>query len=119
LSPDSFRSFACAIPSFPSCFLVKFFCASLVASFAMARNKSSTPVRRTPSETHKQSNGISHQLDGAVHSLEQKIEAQAELMARNPQEQKEAGLAQLLICVGGIYASLYGLPMQQARGNPL
>jgi UDP-galactose transporter B1 len=53
-----------------------------------------------------QANGASHQLDGAVHSLEKKMEEQAELHARNPQEQKEAGLGQLVICVGGIYASL-------------
>jgi solute carrier family 35 (UDP-galactose transporter), member B1 len=51
------------------------------------------------------SNGA-HKADGAVHSLEKKIEEQAELMARNPQEQKEAGLGQLVVCVGGIYASL-------------
>jgi UDP-galactose transporter B1 len=55
----------------------------------------------------EKANGASHQLDGAVHSLEKKIEEQAELHARNPQEQKEAGLGQLVICVGGIYASLY------------
>jgi UDP-galactose transporter B1 len=54
----------------------------------------------------KQANGAVHQLDGAVHSLEKKMEEQAELHARNPQEQKEAGLGQLVICVGGIYASL-------------
>ncbi|CAO2653249.1 Nn.00g026600.m01.CDS01 [Neocucurbitaria sp. VM-36] len=71
----------------------------------MARSKPATPIRRTPSETHKQANGVSHQLDDAVHSLEQKIEEQAELHARNPIEQKEAGLVQLLVCVGGIYAS--------------
>ncbi|KAF1842969.1 UDP-Glc/Gal endoplasmic reticulum nucleotide sugar transporter-like protein [Cucurbitaria berberidis CBS 394.84] len=71
----------------------------------MARSKSSTPIRRVPSETYKQANGVSHQLDGAVHSIEQKIEEQAELHARNPQEQKDAGLLQLMICVGGIYAS--------------
>lgn len=46
------------------------------------------------------------QLDGAVHSLEKKIEEQVQLEARNPQESKEAGLGQLVICVGGIYASL-------------
>ena len=72
----------------------------------MARSKPATPVRRTPSDTHKHANGVAHQLDGAVHSIEKKIEGQAELLARNPQEQKEAGLLQLLICVGGIYASL-------------
>lgn len=72
----------------------------------MARSKPAAPIRRTPSETHKHANGVSHQLDGAVHSIEQRIEAQAELLARNPLEQKEAGLLQLMVCVGGIYASL-------------
>lgn len=72
----------------------------------MARSKSRTPARRTPSATHKQANGVSHPLDDAVHSIEKTIEEQAELHARNPQEQKEAGLLQLMICVGGIYASL-------------
>lgn len=56
-------------------------------------------------EKTRQANGASHQLDGAVHSLEKKIVEEA----RNPQEQKEAGLGQLVICVGGIYASLYVL----------
>ena len=50
----------------------------------------------------KQANGASD----AVHALEKKIEEQAELHARNPQEVKEAGLGQLVICVSGIYASL-------------
>lgn len=75
-------------------------------TITMARSKTATPIKRTPSETYKQSNGVSHQLDDAVHSIEKKIEEQAELHARNPKEQKEAGLLQLLICVGGIYASL-------------
>jgi UDP-galactose transporter B1 len=52
---------------------------------------------------------MSQQLDGAVHSLEKEIEAQAEMLARNPKEQRDAGLGQLVICVGGIYASLYAL----------
>ncbi len=63
-------------------------------------------MRREPSDTHKQANGVAHQLEGAIHNLEQKIEKQAELHARNSQEQKEAGLLQLIVCVGGIYASL-------------
>jgi len=63
-------------------------------------------MRRAPVDTSKQQNGTSHQLDDAVHSIEQKLEEQAELHARNPREQKEAGLMQLVICVGGIYASL-------------
>jgi hypothetical protein len=54
----------------------------------------------------RQANGASHQLDVAVHSLEKKMEEQAALHARNPQEQNEAGLGQLVVCVGGIYASL-------------
>ena len=68
----------------------------------MARSKTAT--EKTPRDDgDKQANGVSHQLDGAVHSLEKKIQEEA----RNPREQKEAGLGQLVICVGGIYASLY------------
>lgn len=63
-------------------------------------------VKRTASDAKKQANGFSHQLDGAVHSLEKRLEEQAEIAARNPAEQKEAGLLQLVVCVGGIYASL-------------
>ncbi|KAF1935057.1 solute carrier family 35 member B1 protein [Clathrospora elynae] len=60
-------------------------------------------VRRKANE---KSNGVAHdQLDGAVHSIEQKLEEQAEAHARNPQEQKEAGLLQLVVCVAGIYGS--------------
>jgi UDP-galactose transporter B1 len=70
----------------------------------MARSK--TPAKRTASETQKHANGALHQLDDAVHSIEKSIEEQAELLARNPVEQKEAGLVQLVICIGGIYASL-------------
>lgn len=70
----------------------------------MARKAS--PSKRSPSATRMKVKGVSHQLDGAVHSIEKKIEEQAELHARNPQEQKEAGLIQLVVCVGGIYASL-------------
>ena len=64
-------------------------------------------VQRKANGTDKPANGVAHhQLDGAVHSIEQKLEEQAELLARNPQEQKEAGLFQLVICVAGIYGSL-------------
>ncbi|KAL5113270.1 UDP-galactose transporter [Pleosporales sp. CAS-2024a] len=52
---------------------------------------------------------------GAVHSLEKKIEEEVELQARNPQEQKEAGLGQLVICVGGIYASFLSWAYLQER----
>lgn len=64
-------------------------------------------TRRKVNGTTNQANGNAHhQLDDAVHSIEQKLEEQAELHARNPQEQKEAGLFQLVVCVGGIYGSL-------------
>ncbi|EMD60435.1 hypothetical protein GGP41_000755 [Bipolaris sorokiniana] len=59
-------------------------------------------VRRKANETNGHAH---HRLDDAVHSIEQKLEEQAELHARNPQEQKEAGLFQLVICVAGIYGS--------------
>ncbi|RMZ69905.1 uaa transporter [Pyrenophora seminiperda CCB06] len=59
-------------------------------------------VRRKANQTNGHANGNAH---GAVHSIEQKLEEQAELLARNPQEQKEAGLFQLVICVAGIYGS--------------
>lgn len=63
-------------------------------------------VQRKTNGTAKKANGVAHhQLDDAVHSLEQKLEEQAEIHARNPQEQKEAGLLQLVICVAGIYGS--------------
>lgn len=63
-------------------------------------------MARKAANGYQQSNGVLQQLDGQAHSLGEKIEEQAELLARNPQEQKEAGVVQLLICVGGIYASL-------------
>lgn len=64
-------------------------------------------VRRKANETNGHANGSAHQhLDDAVHSIERKLEEQAELHARNPKEQKEAGLFQLVICVAGIYGSL-------------
>ncbi|KAF2032361.1 UAA transporter [Setomelanomma holmii] len=58
---------------------------------------------------------MSQQLDGAVHSLEKGIEEHAETLARNPKEQKEAGLGQLVICVGGIYASFLSWAYLQER----
>ncbi|KAF2824826.1 UAA transporter [Ophiobolus disseminans] len=62
-------------------------------------------------EKGKQANGASHQFDDAVHSLEKKIAEEA----RNPQEQREAGLGQLVICVGGIYASFLSWAYLQER----
>lgn len=64
------------------------------------------PVKRTASEAKKQANGHSHQLSDAVHSIEKSIEEQVDLAARNPAEEKKGGYALLVICVGGIYASL-------------
>ncbi|KAI8941256.1 hypothetical protein NX059_002486 [Plenodomus lindquistii] len=81
----------------------------------MARSKAATPSQRASSQTRKHANGVAHQLDDAVHSLERKIEEQAELHARNPKEQKEAGLFQLLVCVGGIYLSFMSWAMLQER----
>jgi UDP-galactose transporter B1 len=72
----------------------------------MARSKPAASPKHTPSATHKQANGVVHHLDDAVHSLEKRVEEQVELLARDPVEQHEAGLMQLVICVGGIYASL-------------
>jgi UDP-galactose transporter B1 len=63
-------------------------------------------MARKATNGYQQSNGASRHRDGTVHSIGEKIEEQAELLARNPQEQKEAGVIQLLVCVGGIYASL-------------
>ncbi|CAA9959011.1 hypothetical protein CFE70_002531 [Pyrenophora teres f. teres 0-1] len=64
------------------------------------------PVRRKVNQTNGTANGDAHhQQDGTMHSIEHKLEEQAELLARNPQEQKEAGLFQLVICVAGIYGS--------------
>lgn len=65
-----------------------------------------TSVKRTASEAKKQTNGHPHQLSDAVHSLEKRIEEQVDLAARNPAEEKKGGYALLVVCVGGIYASL-------------
>lgn len=73
----------------------------------MARSKPQTTVRRTPSETHKHINGTAHELNGVVHAIEHEVEKAAELAARDPKEQKQAGIVALVICVLGIYGSLY------------
>lgn len=65
-----------------------------------------TPAKRTASEAKKQANGHSHQLSDAVHSIEKRIGEQVDLAARNPVEEKKGGYLLLVICVGGIYASL-------------
>jgi UDP-galactose transporter B1 len=65
-----------------------------------------TPVNRAASEKNGQANGHSRRLSDAVHSFEKKIEEQVDLAARNPAEEKKGGYLLLIICVGGIYASL-------------
>lgn len=65
-----------------------------------------TPVKRTASEEKQQANGHSRRLSDAVHSIEKRIEEQVDLAARNPAEEKKGGYLLLIICVGGIYASL-------------
>lgn len=80
----------------------------------MARTKPATPIRRTPSETHaqngsahKQANGFPrHRRNSVTEVIERGLEQVAEAAARDPQEQKQAGLLALAVCVGGIYASL-------------
>jgi hypothetical protein len=79
-------------------------------TFPMARTKQATPIKRTPSETYAQSNGNGTakrvRRGSFVETVEQKIEQAAEMAARDPKEQHEAGLGALVICIGGIYASL-------------
>lgn len=72
----------------------------------MARTKQPSPMRRVPSDTHKQANGTHHSLNGVIETLEHEVEKAAELHAREPMEQKQAGMLALAVCVGGIYASL-------------
>jgi hypothetical protein len=73
---------------------------------SMARTKQPSPIRRAPSETFKQANGTSHKLHDVIESVENEVEKAAELHARDPVEQRKGGPFALLICVGGIYASL-------------
>jgi hypothetical protein len=63
-------------------------------------------VNRSASEEKQRANGHSRRLSDAVHSIEQKIEEQVDLAARNPAEERKGGYLLLIICVGGIYASL-------------
>jgi UDP-galactose transporter B1 len=75
----------------------------------MARSKPNTPLRHTPSETHAQdsSNGTPRRRRPSVtERIEKRLEDVAEAAARDPLEQKQAGLLALAICVGGIYGAL-------------
>lgn len=64
------------------------------------------PVNRTAPEEKQHANGHSRRLSDAVHSIEKRIEEQVDLAARNPAEEKKGGYLLLIVCVGGIYASL-------------
>jgi solute carrier family 35 (UDP-galactose transporter), member B1 len=72
----------------------------------MARKKPTTPVQRTPSETHAQNGSTRRRRESFTERIEHKLEDVAQAAARDPHEQKETGLVALAICVGGIYASL-------------
>ena len=72
----------------------------------MARSKPSTPVQRTPSETHAQNGNARRRRQSVTERIEHRLEEVAEAAARDPKEQKEAGLVSLAICVGGIYGAL-------------
>lgn len=73
----------------------------------MARTKPAAPMRRTPSETHKAANGTAHTLNDVVEAVEKEVKEVAQMHARDPVEQKQAGVGTLMVCVGGIYLSLY------------
>jgi hypothetical protein len=68
----------------------------------------------TPKTRQEDGRGVSSQLNGAKHALEKSVADEA----RNTQEQKEAGMLQLVICVGGIYASLYALDLTHTPAHP-
>ncbi|KAF2680290.1 UDP-Glc/Gal endoplasmic reticulum nucleotide sugar transporter-like protein [Lentithecium fluviatile CBS 122367] len=74
----------------------------------MARVKPSTPLRREPSETHAQNGSAAtprRRRQSVTERIEHQLEEVAEAAARDPQEQKQAGLLALAICVGGIYGA--------------
>jgi UDP-galactose transporter B1 len=73
----------------------------------MARSKPATTVQRTPSETHAQNGSTPRRRrESVTERIEHRLEEVAEAAARDPQEQKQAGLVSLAICVGGIYGAL-------------
>ncbi|KAJ4304585.1 UDP-galactose transporter [Kalmusia sp. IMI 367209] len=84
----------------------------------MARTKQATPVKRTPSETYAQNgnaNGSMRRRPSVTGRIEKRLEEVAESAARDPKEQREAGLLALAICVGGIYASFLSWAYLQER----
>jgi hypothetical protein len=69
----------------------------------MARTKQLYPMQREPSEVFKRSNGAidTHmRLDGRSNGFVKEP-------GHKDVEHKQPGLPQLLVCVGGIYMSLY------------
>ena len=80
----------------------------------MARQKQPSPMKRTPSDfSHEPPDYLSeskiangHGQNGSLTHSNGKPKEIA-----TPAEQETAGLAQLIICVGGIYASLYSFSL--------
>ncbi|KAF2194955.1 UDP-Glc/Gal endoplasmic reticulum nucleotide sugar transporter-like protein [Zopfia rhizophila CBS 207.26] len=75
-------------------------------------------MRRAPPETfNSRSNGKANGsvANGLVEKVEAQVEKAAEVHARDPQEQRQAGLVALAICVGGIYASFLSWAFLQER----
>ncbi len=69
----------------------------------MAREKR-TAVQRTPSQLLVQSNGVVLENGDLPKSAQVDVPVPAKAAKQKP---AEAGLATLLVCVAGIYASLY------------
>lgn len=69
----------------------------------MARTKQLYPMQREPSEVFKRSNGA---IDTHM-----RVDGRSNGFVKEPGhkdvERKQPGLPQLLVCVGGIYMSLY------------
>ena len=76
----------------------------------MSISQQATPVKHTSFEPHAQNgttNSSAHRRrESVAESIEKRLEEVAESAARDPEEQKQSGLLALVICVGGIYASL-------------
>jgi hypothetical protein len=76
----------------------------------MARTKPPSVVRRTPSELHAQSNGVIYR-DGYSEKQDQKqtnesIRATSFSDSGIKNTLNRQGIVSLIVCVGGIYASL-------------
>ena len=76
----------------------------------MARTKQATPLRREPSDFDKgpsesPSHGWNHAIGNSVKTAPNKSNGKPKAPL-TPTTKDQAGLPQLLICVGGIYISL-------------